>query len=79
MDITSEDLSSQAATGQFFRKQALRSLAQSLLRPREELSAFLLAHGGAAFFAGVTWGTEMQPNGYRVAYLTTVTGVAAIV
>jgi hypothetical protein len=53
------------------------ALARSLSRPREELSGFLLAHAGAAFAAAVVWGTEMQPNGYRVAYLTTVTGVAA--
>jgi hypothetical protein len=53
------------------------ALARSLWRAREELSGFLLAHAGAAFAAAVVWGTEMQPNGYRVAYLTTVTAVAA--
>ncbi len=53
------------------------ALARSLLRPREELSGFLLAHAGAAFASTVVWGTEMQPNGYRIAYLTTVTAVAA--
>jgi hypothetical protein len=53
------------------------ALARALSRPREELSGFFLAHAGAAFAAVVVWGTEMQPNGYRVAYLTTVTGVAA--
>jgi hypothetical protein len=53
------------------------ALARALCRPREELSGFLLAHAGAGFAATVAWGTEMQPNGYRVAYLTTVTGVAA--
>ncbi len=53
------------------------ALARALSRPREELSGFLLANAGAAFAAVVVWGTEMQPNGYRVAYLTTVTGVAA--
>jgi hypothetical protein len=52
------------------------ALARALSRPREELSAFLLAHAGAAFASTVIWGTEMQPNGYRVAYLTTVTAVA---
>ena len=52
------------------------ALARALLRRREEVSGFLLAHAGAAFTATVIWGTEMQPNGYRVAYLTTVTGVA---
>jgi 4-amino-4-deoxy-L-arabinose transferase-like glycosyltransferase len=53
------------------------ALARALWRPREDLSAFLLAQAGAAFASTVVWGTEMQPNGYRVAYLTTVTGVAA--
>ena len=53
------------------------ALARALLRRREEVSGFLLAHAGAAFAATLVWGTEMQPNGYRVAYLTTVTGVAA--
>lgn len=53
------------------------ALARALRRPREELSGFLLAHAGAAFASAVVWGTEMQPNGYRVAYLTTVTAVAA--
>ena len=53
------------------------ALARALARPGEELSGFLLCHAGAAFAATVAWGTEMQPNGYRVAYLTTVTGVAA--
>lgn len=53
------------------------ALARALWRPREELSGFLLAQAGAGFAATVAWGTEMQPNGYRVAYLTTVTGVAA--
>jgi hypothetical protein len=53
------------------------ALARALLRRREEVSGFLLTHAGAAFAATVVWGAEMQPNGYRVAYLTTVTGVAA--
>lgn len=53
------------------------ALARALWRPREKLSGFLLAHAFAAFAAFVAWGTEMQPNGFRFAYLTTVTGVAA--
>ncbi len=52
------------------------ALARALLRRGEEVSGFLLAHAAAGFAATVVWGTEMQPNGYRVAYLTTVTGVA---
>jgi hypothetical protein len=53
------------------------ALARAVSRPREELSGFFLAHAGAAFAAVVVWGTEMQPNGFRAAYLTTVSGVAA--
>jgi hypothetical protein len=52
------------------------ALTRALLRRREEASGFLLAHAAAGFTATVVWGTEMQPNGYRVAYLTTVTGVS---
>jgi len=53
------------------------ALGRALLSPREKLSGFLLAHAAAAFAAFVAWGTEMQPNGFRFAYLTTVTGIAA--
>ena len=52
-------------------------LARSLARPREELSGFLLAHCAAAFGASVLWGQAGHPNGFRFAYLTTVTAVAA--
>jgi hypothetical protein len=53
------------------------ALARALLSPARELSGFLLAHCAAAFAASVASGTVMQPNGFRFAYLTTVTGVAA--
>ena len=53
------------------------ALVRALFSPRRELSALLLAHGAAAFAASVASGSVMQPNGFRFAYLTTVTGVAA--
>ncbi len=71
------DLPGRARLGWILGIPVAAALARSLFRPREELSGFLLAHAGAAFASTVVWGTEMQPNGYRVAYLTTVTAVAA--
>jgi hypothetical protein len=71
------DLPGRSRLGLILGVAVAAAIARGLVRPREELSAFLLAQAGAAFVAGVAWGTEMQPNGYRVAYLTTVTGVAA--
>ncbi len=53
------------------------ALGRALLFPARELSAFLLAHAAAASAAFVASGPVMQPNGFRFAYLTTVTGVAA--
>ncbi|MEP6770057.1 MAG: hypothetical protein ABJC61_15390 [Acidobacteriota bacterium] len=53
------------------------ALARALLFPAREISAFLLAHAAAACAAFVASGPVMQPNGFRFAYLTTVTAVAA--
>ncbi|MEO8192096.1 MAG: glycosyltransferase family 39 protein [Acidobacteriota bacterium] len=53
------------------------ALGRSLLSPGTEISAFLLAHAGAASAAFVASGPVMQPNGFRFAYLTTVTAIAA--
>ena len=53
------------------------SLLRALQFPRTRVSAFLLAHAAAAYAAFLASGTVMQPNGFRFAYLTTVTGVAA--
>ncbi len=70
------DLPRRSRLGWILGIPAAMALARALSRPREELSGLLLAHAGAAFAATLAWGAEMQPNGYRVAYLTTVTGVA---
>jgi hypothetical protein len=71
------DLPGRTRLGPILGIAVAAALARAIARPGEELSGFLLAQAGAAFAATVAWGTEMQPNGYRVAYLTTVTGVAA--
>ncbi|MGH9316213.1 MAG: glycosyltransferase family 39 protein [Thermoanaerobaculia bacterium] len=52
-------------------------LARCLLRPREDLSALLFAHGAAALATVVAGGQADNPSGSRFAYLTTVTAVAA--
>jgi hypothetical protein len=50
--------------------------ARAWLFPRDEISAWLLAHAAAAFAAAVVAGQATHPNGYRYGYLTTVTAVA---
>ncbi|MGH9368356.1 MAG: hypothetical protein ACRD3M_11845 [Thermoanaerobaculia bacterium] len=52
------------------------SLLRAGVRPREDLSALLLAHAAMAFLASLAWGERLSPNGSRFAYLTTVTAVA---
>ncbi len=46
------------------------------IRPRDDLSALLLAQAAMALLASLAWGERMSPNGSRFAYLTTVTAVA---
>ena len=53
------------------------SFAFAILRPRRDLSAFLLAHAAAAFAATVVGGRATAPNGYRFGYLSDVAAVAA--
>ncbi len=53
------------------------ALSRALARPKEPFSAFLLCHGAAAFAAAVAGGHAGIPNGYRFAYLSNVTAVAA--
>ncbi len=51
--------------------------ARAIVRPREEVSALLLAQAGAALLASVAGGQAGNPNGARFAYLTSLTAVAA--
>jgi hypothetical protein len=53
------------------------ALSRALVSPREPFSAFLLCHAAAAFCASVAGGHAGIPNGYRFAYLSNVTAVAA--
>ncbi len=53
------------------------ALARSLVRPREDLSGYLLTQGGAALAASVAGGHAGVPNGYRFGYLSDVAAVAA--
>ncbi len=53
------------------------ALARSLVRPREDLSAFLLSQAGAALAASVAGGHAGVPNSYRFGYLANVSAVAA--
>jgi hypothetical protein len=50
---------------------------RALRSPREDLSAVLFAHCGAAVLASLRWGLPGHPNGFRFVYLTTITAVAA--
>ena len=53
------------------------ALLRALLRPGREVSAFLLSQAGAALAAAVAGGQAFLPHGFRFAYLSTVTAVAA--
>ena len=53
------------------------ALARSLLKTREEISAYLLSHAGAALAGSVAGGQAGVPNGYRFGYLCDTAAVAA--
>jgi hypothetical protein len=53
------------------------ALGRALLRPREDLSAYLLCSALAAFASTLAGGQSGNPNGARYAYLTTTAAVAA--
>ncbi len=53
------------------------ALARALVRPRGDLSAYLLANAGAALAASAVWGEELSPNGARFGYLTSAAAVGA--
>jgi hypothetical protein len=56
---------------------AAAAFVRALLYPRDRVSAFLLAHAGAALAGAVAWGPRGHPNGFRYGYLTTILAVAA--
>jgi hypothetical protein len=53
------------------------ALGRCLVKPREELSGYLLTQGGAALAASIAGGHAGVPNGYRFGYLSDVAAVAA--
>lgn len=48
------------------------ALLRAVRSPRDDLSALLFCHAGAAIAASLRWGFPGHPNGFRFAYLTTV-------
>ncbi len=53
------------------------ALIRAWRSPRDDLSALLFCHAGAAMLASLRWGFPGHPNGLRFAYLTTVAALAA--
>jgi len=53
------------------------ALARSLLKPRLELSAYMLSHSAAALTGSIAGGQAGVPNGYRFGYLCDPAAVCA--
>jgi hypothetical protein len=70
------DLPSRSRLGWILGIAAAVAFARSLARPRDALSALLLSHAAAALAAAVAFGELAHPNGYRFAYLTSLSAVA---
>jgi hypothetical protein len=71
------DLPGKTRLGWILGLPVAAALALSLLRPRDEFSAYLLSQAGAALAGSVAGGHAGVPNGYRFGYLSSVTAVAA--
>jgi len=70
------DLPSRSRLGWILGIAVAVALARSLTRPRDALSALLLSHAAAGLAAAVAYGELAHPNGYRFAYLTSLTAIA---
>jgi hypothetical protein len=70
------DLPGRSRLGWIGGSFAAVALGFAILRPRRELSAYLLANASAAFAASVVGGRATAPNGYRFGYLANVSAVA---
>jgi hypothetical protein len=70
------DLPGRSRLGWIGGSLAAVALAFAVLRPRRDLSAYLLANAAAAFAASVVGGRATAPNGYRFGYLANVSAVA---
>lgn len=75
--IPRQDLPGRSRLGWILGIPVAVALARALARPRDEVSGFLLAEAAAALAAAVAGGQAHLPHGFRFAYLTTVTGLAA--
>ena len=71
------DLPGRSRLGWLLGIPAAVALGRALLKPREALSALLIAHALAGLAAVVAGGQADHPNGARFAYLTSVAAVAA--
>jgi hypothetical protein len=70
------DLPSRSRLGWILGIAVAVALARSLTRPRDALSALLLSHAAAGLAAAVAQGESGHPNGYRFAYLTSLSAIA---
>jgi hypothetical protein len=70
------DLPSRSRLGWILGAAVALAFARSLARPRDALSALLLSHSAAALAAAVAFGELSHPNGYRFAYLTSLSAIA---
>lgn len=71
------DLAGHTRLGWILGLPVALALARCLIKPREELSGYLLTQGGAALAASIAGGQAGVPNGYRFGYLSDVAAVAA--
>ncbi len=70
------DLPSRSRLGWILGIAVAVAFARSLARPRDALSALLLSHAAAGLAAAVAYGELAHPNGYRFAYLTSLSALA---
>ncbi len=71
------DLPGRSRLGWLLGVPVLAALCRTLVRPRDALSALLLAHAAVLLAAVAAGGLADNPNGSRFAYLATLTAVAA--
>jgi hypothetical protein len=70
------DLPSRSRLGWILGIAVAVAFARSLARPRDALSALLLSHAVVGLAAAVAQGESGHPNGYRFAYLTSLSAIA---
>ena len=75
--IARHDLTDRSRLGLVVGLLLAFGITWTVMQPRREVSAFLLAHGAAALCGVALWGPRGQPNGFRYGYLTTVLSIGA--